>query len=397
MSKVILLFFFIQQCLFSQILSKKSLIKDLNFLNEAAINGHPINFNSENITNINEVINKANQISNDSLSCFDYSLWIEKALFYIGCVHTSVQKNPLQLNQQKQFHIPLTALIRNDKLFITSCSDNLLQGNLVETINGCNVLDIINTYKEYKASDGVTDAFSKAYFLFNSSKLISNYFNNPNKYHLQTSTSTFELQAISKDYELKNNEEKINTIYTNGINNFYIKDNVAVLKISKFYKNDKKFLKKSFRLIENLKCYNLILDLRFNTGGNRKSAIELTKYLVDTTFGYSILQPKLKLKKYLNPKGKWYLFLSKLKYNIGAVLKGRKTLLGKEFKFVYDPKKTNNYKGKIFVITDGFTASASTMVTSWLKQFSDAIFIGSQASGGYNGNNGGSFPLITLP
>ncbi|RZK33871.1 MAG: hypothetical protein EOO61_14550 [Hymenobacter sp.] len=37
------------------------------------------------------------------------------------------------------------------------------------------------------------------------------------------------------------------------------------------------------------------------------------------------------------------------------------------------------------------------MVTSWVKQYTTAIFIGSQAGGGYNGNNGGSFPLLTLP
>jgi C-terminal processing protease CtpA/Prc len=37
------------------------------------------------------------------------------------------------------------------------------------------------------------------------------------------------------------------------------------------------------------------------------------------------------------------------------------------------------------------------MVTSWLKQHTNAVFIGQQSAGGYNGNNGGSFPSITLP
>ena len=37
------------------------------------------------------------------------------------------------------------------------------------------------------------------------------------------------------------------------------------------------------------------------------------------------------------------------------------------------------------------------MVTSWLKQHTKATFIGQQSGGGYNGNNGGSFPTLTLP
>ena len=64
--------------------------------------------------------------------------------------------------------------------------------------------------------------------------------------------------------------------------------------------------------------------------------------------------------------------------------------------FRYQPEKNIN-KGKIFVITDGFTASASTMLSSWLKQHGNTTFVGEQAGGGYNGNNGGSFPVLTLP
>ena len=37
------------------------------------------------------------------------------------------------------------------------------------------------------------------------------------------------------------------------------------------------------------------------------------------------------------------------------------------------------------------------MLTSWLKQHTSTIFIGTQAGGGYNGNDGASFPTITLP
>ena len=37
------------------------------------------------------------------------------------------------------------------------------------------------------------------------------------------------------------------------------------------------------------------------------------------------------------------------------------------------------------------------MLTSWLKQHGNTTFVGEQAGGGYNGNNGGSFPILNLP
>ena len=37
------------------------------------------------------------------------------------------------------------------------------------------------------------------------------------------------------------------------------------------------------------------------------------------------------------------------------------------------------------------------MLTSWLKQHGNTTFVGERAGGGYNGNNGGSFPILNLP
>lgn len=398
MTRIFFIFFIlIHQSLFGQKLSKKSLVNDLTYLNEAVINGHPQNYNPDKQVNIQTVIDEVNKIKTDSISTWEYTLWIEKGLYHIGCIHTSIQKNPLPFNQQKLYFIPLTASIQNDKLLITSCTDSSKVGQIIEKINGSNVSEIIDAYKEYKASDGITNAFSREYFHFASSKLISVFLGKTNQYKVQTANGIFDLKGTTLIYQRKLENEKISNIIANEKNSLYLLDNFAVLKVSSFEKSDKHFFKTVFSKLNEIKYENLILDLRQNTGGNRKSAIELTKYLADAPFSYSILQPKLATKKYLNAKGKRYLFLSKLKYNLGNIFKSRKTELGREFEYQYKPKSENNFNGKIFVLTDGFTASSSTLVTSWLKQFTNATFIGNRASGGYNGNNGGSFPWITLP
>lgn len=169
-----------------------------------------------------------------------------------------------------------------------------------------------------------------------------------------------------------------------------------MLSLQSFSRSDVSFINQAFVAIHKAGLTNLILDLRGNTGGNRSGSVALTKHVVHHSFSYSILQPRLKPGPYLNLTGRFYLLLSRLKYHVGHLFKRHSTESGTEFSYRYQPVK-EPFKGQLYVLTDGFTASAATMVTSWIRQHTTAVFIGSQAAGGYNGNNGGSFPLITLP
>ena len=391
------LFILIHQSVFGQMLCKQSLINDLTYLNEAIVNGHPVNYNPQNEVNILSVIDRAKEISStDSISALDYKIWIEKGIYNVGCIHTSIYENPLKNDNDLSF-IPLTASIQNEGLKITSCDNKSKIGQIIKEINGHNATEIISFYKEYKASDGIGNAFSKEYFHFASSRLISDFLSHPKQYEIRTSKGEYILNGQNKVFLNTADHNSNTSLLSNKENKLYLKDDFVILKVSDFDKSDRAFFKNAFEKINELKTEKLIVDLRQNTGGNRNAAIELTKYLADTTFSYSILQPKLATKKYLNGKGKLFLFLSKLKYNVGNIFRKHNSTLGKEFIYTYKPKSRNHFYGKLYVLTDGFTASSSTMVTSWLKQYSNAIFIGSQSGGGYNGNNGGSFPLITLP
>ncbi|AEI50684.1 peptidase S41 [Runella slithyformis] len=382
---------------FGQYLTKNSLLSDLTYLNEAVQNGHPVNYKDKKTEDIQNVIIEAKKTVSDTLKPFEYTLWIEKAIFNVGCVHTSIKKNPLLLPSSTFSYFPCALKMSNSEIIVKNCTDTLLIGHKILSINKTESSKIIQAFSQYKASDGKSDAFAKQYFQLASTKLIAVLLNNPSVYEIITDKGVFTLPATPKgifDIEAKSPREY--HLINNG-NFLSFQNKIPILRFTDFSKSDINFIQKSFRAIADRNSKQLIIDLRQNTGGNRKASIELTRYLADSVFSYSILQPKLKTKSYLDGKGKFFLFLSKLKYNIGNVHKGHKTALGKEFLYRYTPKKKNNFNGQIFVLTDGFTASASTMVTSWLKQFTNANFYGTQAGGGYNGNNGGTFPTLTLP
>ncbi len=376
--------------MYAQKIPKISAFEDLVFFNNAVTYGHPVNYNpNKNKVTLDEVVKKLQSIEKDSLDHTEFRLLLNEAIFNVGCVHTRISKGITNETTLEKLYFPSLVILKNGKLIDTLNTE-------ITSINGISSETIVSDIEHFYASDGVTNALSIEAFNKNSYLLISKYFKFPKDYTIKNGSQTSVLQATKefpKTKELKFNE---NVIFNNNDNLFYIKDGIPILKISTFYKTDKSFFQKSFQYIQRNNIQSIIIDLRGNLGGNRKSTVLLTKNLADTSFSYSILQPKLSTKKYLNGQGKFYLFLSILKYNVGNVFNGRRTELGREFVYNFKSKQ-NNYKGQIFVLTDGYTASAATMVTSWLKQHSKATFIGQQSGGGYNGNNGGSFPVITLP
>ena len=387
-------FILLNSLLYAQNFSRNKALKDFEFLNQAVVNGHPIIFNPSNKININEIVSELQNLQKDSISYFEYSLLLGKALQKVGDIHTSVLSNPLLPKVETYF--PVKLCILNENLYIVTTNDNTNIGKKVLDINGVEAQKIIAVFSNFKASDGGSTNFSQQYFNLFSQTLIARYFNYPKEYNIQTEDEKLILNASYTAYKTDKTKKKFDNIFSNNDNYFTTKDSIGILKMIAFNKNDKTLLTSTFNFLKREKINNLVIDLRGNLGGNRNTVAYLAKQIVDTTFTYSIIQPKLKPLKYLTSRGKFFYFLSKLKYNIGAVFKGQKSELGRKFVYKYQPVKMN-YNGKIFVITDGFTASASTMLTSWLKQYSNATFVGSQAGGGYNGNGGGSFPTVQLP
>ncbi len=61
-----------------------------------------------------------------------------------------------------------------------------------------------------------------------------------------------------------------------------------------------------------------------------------------------------------------------------------------------DPKP-NNFKGKIYVLINGGSFSASSIISSNLKSTKRAFFVGEETGGAYNGTVAAQMPLVQLP
>lgn len=185
---------------------------------------------------------------------------------------------------------------------------------------------------------------------------------------------------------------------------------VGYLKIRGFGKgNYKKFYKETFAKIDSAEIENLIIDLRYNGGGSLAEIENLYGYLALKPFKFinnGEVLTKIPATKSVFSQKRIGFFGSALRL-LGApgilmydILHSKKKNGKLYYKLSGAKKKTpkkNNFKGRIYIITNGYSFSASTTLSSNLHANERAIFVGEETGGSYNGTVAGQSKYVTLP
>ena len=188
---------------------------------------------------------------------------------------------------------------------------------------------------------------------------------------------------------------------------------IAIMKISDFTKgNYKQFYKQSFQKMDSLNTKALIIDIRDNTGGSIDDVYNLFSYLSDSCYRFmdkSEVSSKTSLwhSGFFNHKPLWSYVMHPLSIPV-FVLRNAYTYLrtvkGKDNKYRYPlyytrlhQPKPQRFKAKVYVLINGGSFSASSMLSSNLRGANRAVFIGVETGGADNGCVAGIMPLRTLP
>jgi hypothetical protein len=127
----------------------------------------------------------------------------------------------------------------------------------------------------------------------------------------------------------------------------------------------------------------LILDLRGNIGGSTLRASQLLTFLIDTP-RYFVKLPDQLIKGVLLPP------LNKVRR--------QQIDYYKTTRLYYKPvPDVNNFKGKIYVLINGGSFSATTLVAANLLGMKNITFVGQETGGGRNGWTAGYFEQQVLP
>lgn len=340
----------------------------------------------------------------------------------------------------------------NEKLFITqnkSANKKIKVGSEVISVKGIQPQAIYNKYKKSLVSDGfnttyIRKSFSKRYTTFMTNEIG---INDSLKFVFKERDSVFE-QTISRfkkdiksDSKVKTKvkavdsvkvavkkpidkkklkaESKFNKIYGyNKLFNEYAKSikffqsdsSVAVLRVKNFSDGiHKKAYKAIFDSIKKKNIKNLIIDIRDNPGGKVADAVDLYSHLTNKEF--IILQPAIVTSKTSLFKLGLFRNIPKLSYPFAAVFypfymgfsyfRTTKNSDGTyQYKLVGSKKRLNaeNYfDGKIYVLINGGSFSASCILSSSLKANPNVTFVGEETGGAFNGTVAGIMPVVDLP
>ncbi len=194
--------------------------------------------------------------------------------------------------------------------------------------------------------------------------------------------------------------------------NFIDQDScVAVMDINGFTNgNYSSFYKEAFTTLKNNDSDNLIIDLRANGGGRLSEIANLYGYLSPTE-KYTFLEKSLVTKKLSLFKSDYFKDSSIAGYAVKGILSPIyygfmyfKVHKNKEDgKYYYNSqtkeKERNElaFNGNVYVLIDGGSFSASSIISTKLQANNRATFVGEETGGAYNGTVAGQMPIITLP
>ncbi|MBQ0786805.1 MAG: S41 family peptidase, partial [Oceanihabitans sp.] len=337
--------------------------------------------------------------------------------------YKALSKKEFTFNDLDFDYLEDTLLVTN-----TRSKDSFLVGSEVVKIEDEKISDLITKYKTQITSDGYNTTlynrvlgkrfasyyYSDKYFIDSlqvtfkkEDSLFDMVFNRVNKEEknkdtIQKDSTSKELIVKLTKEQRKENKQKAKAIrehnqiygyvksrneYTRNVEFIGQDSTIAYMKIRGFMGGKyKKFYEAGFKEIDSVKAENLIIDLRNNGGGSLAEIAELYAYLADKPFQFleagevNSRIPFLKTALSNTSSTGFKIFAGVFSPLIAtySFFKTKKEAGKLYYKFkqskLADPK-TDNFKGNVYVLINGHSFSASSVLSTQLQANDRAIFV----------------------
>jgi C-terminal processing protease CtpA/Prc len=303
---------------------------------------------------------------------------------------------------------PIDIHWRDGRIYVLrnhSNDERIPEGTIITSINGESAEAVFTKLLDCRVRDGFNESYAIAQASRNFSFYYAQLIGTPEIFVLELISEaganlTVEINAVKASQIHESRASKYKRKYSQYSEDwdtwiaakepalrFEQKDEMAILTVKTFYlpiieqngQNYEEFFKRSFDQLINSNTKHLVIDLRNNHGGTDPVAMSLMSHLHDSIFYYykrrtSIIKPD----KHANAvkKGDVYEFIGRGEWR-GKVIPAKAV-----------------YKGKVYVLMNGYSVSAAGEFIGHLKNIDRAIFIGEEAGGNpvmFTG--GGSLPV----
>lgn len=439
-----------------QLLSEKKLKSDTDFAYKKLKKLHPNLYWYISKEALDYKFDSLKTTITKPMRSFDFYKKISPIIASVRQGHMSVYPNMKRMTKKEGVALTRKGIgpfsqfdfeINDNKLYVLknkSYNKAIQPGTEIVAINNQNPSELLQNYNMLFTSDGFNQTFKKSRL----AKNFASYYSNENgikdsivyefKFLDTLKTVTIKRQIVdsvkSEDkpakkrltvHEKKAKKEQqkaektkksiygyneVNKNYNRNLRFIESDSSIAIMKINGFsIGNPYRFYRQSFKKIKDFKSKTLIIDLRDNPGGSLQEIAHLYSYLADSTFVFSqksevvsktsLLQADYFKGGSLSTKALKVIF-SPLYYGY-TFFKVHKSEDGKYNYNTKDAKPQhvdlNAFKGKIYVLINGGSFSASCILSSNLKGSKRAFFVGQETGGAFNGTVAGRMPLIQLP
>ena len=279
-----------------------------------------------------------------------------------------------------------------DSLFLLkngSDEYNIKEGSLITKINGENAIDLIKQMVRLNSVDGYHTGIS---FSRMSQRFITYYSllkGTPKEFNVDYIDSfgkeqTSTIKAIPLKEIRENFDKRYSNKSTKAKQEYYLEfenENTAVLKINTFQSEKEfafyNFLKKAFNEIDAKNIDNLIIDVRGNGGGYPESAMQLLSYLVTekvrtTKTAYALVENLTEPNHFV--KDGFYKH-----FNRKNLKQEGKYFHTNDVKRAIIKPKNPSFNGKLYILLDDRSASATAEFLGLAYSYCDATFIGRES------------------
>ena len=345
------------------------------------------------------------------------------------------KKEAKKLEQQKGIFSRMNYVVSGDRLYIKDNAEkyeDLKVGTEILKIHDIPTKDLLNNYRTYFSGDGFNTTFKEAYL----AKIWASYFTvqqgilDSIKVEIKAGNTITE-KYLHREYipkEVKKEQKKViasikknestKTKDYNPISKSFNRDlqflggdsTIAYMKIKTFSgKLSSDFYRKSFKELQKRKSSTLILDVRDNLGGSLSEIHNLYSYLTTEEFKFiediEITKPtSIFHADYLNNFPEILKPIGVIGYPIYAVGMGLsvkkhngKTYLRNNTIFTLKKPKKEAFQGKIYLLINSTSFSASAILASKLKNDKRAVLVGEETGGANDGTVAGRYATIKLP
>ena len=341
------------------------------------------------------------------------------------------RKEEKYLKTQKGLFGRYNFTIDGERLFVLDNAEkipNMEVGTELLKINDSATIDLLRHYRNLITSDGRNQTFQKYYLarswssfftyengILDSVKLETKYQNQIKRFYLKrdkiskTEKKAEKVEVKKKEQSNKNNDyNSARKLYNRSLS-FETKDSsVAYMSINSFSNTrSRKFYKESFAELKEAKTKYLIIDMRNNFGGSVAEINNLYSYLTDK---------KLKFLDDIEVTSNKSMFHADFFNQIPGFVKplaaiaypfylletafSNKEKNGKHYltaNYAIKKIKEDNFKGKLYVLINGGSFSAASILPSKLKGDKRAFLVGEETGGANDGTVAGRYSTETLP